>query len=484
MGDPRPFHDEEYARSCWRRSTDFVAAFSSTRNTGDYTTKPSDTGDIDSLIRSLSRLVGYEVNGAEDMEHFHFVLKCVKYPFWLNNLTLGHKSGQERQLVANFSWLVMLLRYERACDVNTSSQGVGVPELYGQLKTIYKVFLEDGQAGGITKPERPHESNELPELLDDIIVTNTRLRSVSNDMLSKIFRARTSVAAKRRLISKLEDARQSFILMSENVREAKSTILQWKSRNVSLQDQSNGPSKEVLTPMKHVHQNSKVMRHSEELSNFRSVVFTHNSAMTELSNSVKLMLNQFTTLAASTRLSQAYAQVFHSRLSLEPHVLVDGELTRLMHELKMSMNDEISRTSFEHGCEVKKVISAENVLHQTICDGENRSRRLTTLEQLVRKLEVQYQNERQSQDNAVMVATQNLRKTEQLCKAFRQTSILTDSLYLERLRNSNAEKARTLLHDKSTIQGHLWLALDRLMLHKQKNHEVFDNWNTDVQSLC
>lgn len=272
--------------------------------------------------------------------------------------------------------------------------------------------------------------------------------------------------------------------MSENVREAKSTILQWKSRNVSLQDQSNGPSKEVLTPMKHVHQNSKVMRHSEELSNFRSVVFTHNSAMTELSNSVKLMLNQFTTLAASTRLSQAYAQVFHSRLSLEPHVLVDGELTRLMHELKMSMNDEISRTSFEHGCEVKKVISAENVLHQTICDGENRSRRLTTLEQLVRKLEVQYQNERQSQDNAVMVATQNLRKTEQLCKAFRQTSILTDSLYLERLRNSNAEKARTLLHDKSTIQGHLWLALDRLMLHKQKNHEVFDNWNTDVQSSC
>lgn len=468
MGDPRPFSEDKFRRESEKVVVNFLADLDTTCSVTAGQLMFSDPKTHSTLARVFSRLVDTQCSAGEDLEYFRFLLRCTRYPFLANNIVFMHKNdGNERALLAAVLWLVHLLLYERVRGTVSFSEGDTAVTFYRQVKVLYADFLERGVGVRATDSD---DSSLLPQTsstlsCENLVDKNRQLRGIAQTISHNKTRRDYITLRKAELFTKLRTIQRRFQKALEGTEIVQSSMSQLRIAIRQLQFEHLGI---VATLSATLHRAGQAYDTSMHLESSRS---SRVSSVSELSRSLQQKAKLLSGLSLSLHLPTALAEVFQPRYIRDS---MSVESLKLQDELVVSLRRETARAAgaFRSAVEREKVV--HGVLERISLERESQCQKLTNLEQLLRRAEDEYQSERHSQDEKLQDETATLREMEKSIQALISEQKLHMTFSVDNMRNIFEDADRSFSSDKAAVQNRLWLVLDLLMSHKQRNHEILD----------
>lgn len=479
MDDPRPFEEDKFRRESENRVVHFIANFDAAPSVSAGELSFDDRNMHATLVRVFSRLVGRQSSGGENLEHFHFLLRCTGYPFLGSNIVFMHKNSKnQKALLAAVLWLVDILVYERACTTVLFSKGDSVAEFYRRVKVLYADFLQRGvelkgtNSNDIFLSRKPSSRRFYENLMDK----NRHLRDIVRNISQNKTRRDASMLRKTELLAKLRRLQDAFTKALEGAEILQSHISQLKIAISYLQFERAGVAA-TTSATKHRFGSAEVTvgQASDTSVRLETSASSRVSSVSEVSRSLQQKSQLLSRISCSLHLPSALVELFQPRYIRDS--TLSGESLKLKDELVVSLQRETSRAAGTFHSTVEKLKDLHSTLERIALERDNQRQKLDILEQLLRRAEEEYQSERHIQDEQLHRQTETVREMEKSTQALTSEQKIHTTVSVENIRNMCDDVDRSFASDKAAVQNRLWLVLDLLMSHKQRNHEIFDGWS-------
>lgn len=486
--DPRPFHEREYARAC-RENLDFFL----TERSCPFHTPEQDfwntaaPGDIDSVVLFILQLVDNDV-GADRVEHFKFALKCLKYPFPVNTTALGKKTSSGQHVIPFLMWLIYLLVYEDTQQMKSDKSENKGRLLYLQTKALYQDFLRGVELYELKTAGRFLYPSPLSK--EQVHIANTRLQDLKYAVSKRKGELQQYTATKQSFIATLRDLKRRKIAALERLDTAPSRISIQKRLYGGLQNSLKDYRKKLNISVDRQTQNRPMLKQveseSDSLVNTESSISIYSAPLADLKESLEKQHEEYVGLLATLGLPWSRRGVLNEGKLLqvsENFGRCEKENSENFREFRALLESELLRIRARNDATLDRLRNTESTVHLNSAVKDNQISECVSLEKQLHKADVHYQQERQRRDDEIQGIVQNLREIEKKVQLITHDANPSHvSTVIERLQSGYDEASRLFSHEKATIQGSLLIALDLLMLHKQRNHELLNNWSLHTDS--